>query len=131
MRLLLDTHIILWSATEPYRLAPNIIDELENESNELWFSPISLWETLILAEKGRIILKPTPLECFRNIINELSLIEAPLTSDVAIQSRLINLPHQDPADRFIAATAVVYGLTLISADRRLIENKGLPVMPNI
>lgn len=130
VKLLLDTHILLWSTTEPHQLASNIRHELENESNELWFSPISLWETLILAEKGKVILRPDPLICFRAIIDEFSLIEAPLTSEVAIQSRQVNLPHQDPADRFIVATAVVYGLTLITADRRIIESKRLPVMPN-
>ena len=129
MRLLLDTHIILWSVTEPRRLSSDVRDLLEDESNELWFSPISLWETLILAEKRKIFLKPTPIECFWKIVEALSLNEAPLTSEVAIQSRQIVLSHQDPADRFIAATAVVYGLTLITADKRLLENKDFPIIP--
>lgn len=45
--------------------------------------------------------------------------EAPLTHAVALRSRQINLPHQDPADRFIAATALEYGLTLMTADQHL------------
>lgn len=130
MKLLLDTHILIWSATEPQKLASDIVYEIENESNELWFSPISLWETLVLAEKGKIILKPDALTCFQALIDEYSLHEAPLTSEVAIQSRRVTLPHQDPADRFIVATAIVYGLTLITADSKIIESKGLPVMPN-
>jgi PIN domain nuclease of toxin-antitoxin system len=49
LRLLLDTHIILWSAAEPEKLSQNITEELKNNSNELWFSPISVWEILLLA----------------------------------------------------------------------------------
>ena len=45
MRLLLDTQVIIWSVAEPGRLAPSVADELERQSNELWFSPISAWES--------------------------------------------------------------------------------------
>lgn len=130
MKLLLDTHILLWSVTEPQRLARLVAEELVNAANELWFSPISAWETLILAEKGKIRLQPNPLAGFQAIIEELSLCEAPLTFDVAVRSRMIALSHQDPADRFIAATALVYGLTLVTADARLIACHELSVLSN-
>lgn len=130
MKLLLDTHIMLWSVTEPHRLTQKVTDALLNEANDLWFSPISAWETLILAEKGKISLRPNPIEGFQAIIAELSLSEAPLTYDVAVQSRLITLSHQDPSDRFIAATAIVYDLTLVTADTRLLACSDLSVLDN-
>ncbi len=130
MKLLLDTHILLWSVTEPHRLTQLVAEALLNEANELWFSPISAWETLILAEKGKISLQPNPLEGFQAIIAELSLSEAPLTYDVAVRSRLIALSHQDPADRFIAATAVVYDLTLVTADARLLACHEISLLGN-
>ena len=129
MKLLLDTHIILWSAAEPEKLPSKIAEELEKESNELWFSPISVWETLLLAEKGRVVIKADHEKSIRKMFNNLPFREALINQEVAIQSRKINLPHQDPADRFLAATAIVYDLTLVTADRRLIDAKGFPVLP--
>ena len=59
MKYLLDTHIWLWSLLEPDRIDDNISEILRNDNNELFISPITIWETLILAEKGRIELRPT------------------------------------------------------------------------
>jgi PIN domain nuclease of toxin-antitoxin system len=56
------------------------------------------------------------------------LREAVLNQEVAIQIRSVDLPHQDPVDRFLAATAIVYGLTLVTADTRLIDTKAFSVL---
>ena len=109
LRLLLDTHIILWSAAEPEKLPVNIAEELNSDHNELWFSPISVWEILLLAEKGRISLGADNVKSVRDIFRELPFQEAPINLEVAVQSRFINLPHQDPADRFLAASAAAPG----------------------
>lgn len=129
MRLLLDTHIILWSAAEPEKLPSNIVEELNNDFNELWFSPISVWEILLLAEKSRISLGSDNVKSVRDIFREIPLKEAPINLEVAVQSRFVNLPHQDPADRFLAATAAVYDLTLVTADTRIIDAKPVAVLP--
>lgn len=60
MKLLLDTHIFVWNLLEPRRLAPRVAGALEDPSNELWLSPIVVWEILVLAEKGRLTLRPDP-----------------------------------------------------------------------
>jgi PIN domain nuclease of toxin-antitoxin system len=129
LNFLLDAHVILWCAAEPERMPKNITAELENESNELWFSPISVWEILLLAEKQRIILEADHETSIRKMLQELPLREAVINQEVAIQSRYIDLPHEDPADRFLAATAMVYGLTLVTADKRLTCAKEFPVLP--
>jgi len=129
LKLLLDTHVILWSAAEPEKLPSKIAEELEKELNELWFSPISVWEILLLAEKGRVVIKADHEKSIRKMFKKLPFREAVINQEVAIQSRKINLPHQDPADRFLAATAIVYELTLVTADRRLIDAKGFSVLP--
>jgi PIN domain nuclease of toxin-antitoxin system len=131
LRLLLDTHIILWSAAEPEKLSQNITEELKNDLNELWFSPISVWEILLLAEKGRISLGPDIEKSVREIFRKIPLDEAPLNQEVAIKSRLVRLSHQDPADRFLAATAIVYDFTLVTADSRIISAKDIPVLAAI
>lgn len=128
MRLLLDTHIWLWCFLEPQRLSREVLEELVRPRNELWISPISLWETLVLAEKGRIILQPDSETWVRTSLSKAPIREAPINTEVALLSRRIRLPHQDPSDRFIAATASVFGLTLVTEDRRLQEIEGIQIL---
>jgi PIN domain nuclease of toxin-antitoxin system len=128
LKLLLDTHIILWSAAEPERLPHTITKELGREANELWYSPISVWEILLLAEKGHIELGADIVTSVRRIFQKIPLKEAVLNQEIAIQSRFVDLPHQDPADRFLAATAIVYELTLVTADKRIISSDNVPIL---
>lgn len=71
MKLLLDTHILLWSLLDPGQLSKRVADELENPSNELWLSPISTWEILLLAEKGRVILDAEPVTWLRTVLKRI------------------------------------------------------------
>ncbi len=128
LRLLLDTHIWLWGLLEPQRLPESVAGELGKAANELWLSPISVWETLLLAERGRIKLGASPSDWVERQLARVPLRDAPVTREVASASRSLDLPHQDPADRFIAATATVYDLTLVTADRRLSESSRYQVL---
>lgn len=130
MKLLLDTHVLLWSLIEPGRLTTGVAAELENPANELWLSPVTTWEVLVLAEKGRIILEPNPFHWVRTVHTTVPFKQAPLNHEVAMESRLIDLPHQDPVDRFLAATARVYGLILVTADERLLHSQKFSTLPN-
>ena len=130
MKVLLDTHIWLWSLLEPKNLTRDVARELEDPANELWLSPVSIWELLILVEKGRVILEADPVSWVRDVLRRIPFTEAPLNHEVAIHSRMIALPHHDPADRFLAATALVYDLTLVTADDRLLTTRGISVLPN-
>lgn len=130
MKLLLDTHIWLWAALEPARLAPRIRRLLEDPASELWLSPISVWETLILARKRRVVLEPGPDAWVRRALAEFPLRDAALTHEVALGTDTLQLGHDDPADRFLVATALVYELRLLTADARLIENRQAPTLAN-
>lgn len=121
MNLLLDTPVLLWSLLEPERLPAEIITALTDKDNTLWVSPITTWEILVLAEKERIELDMDPEAWMREVLKTVPLTEAPLNHEVALQSQSIRLEHRDPADRFLAATALVYDLTLVTMDRRLME----------
>ena len=121
MKLLLDTHIWLWALLEPERLTATVSAALESAENELWLSPISVWEAMVLAERGRVVVNAAPAEWVQEMVRAIPRREAPLTHDIAVASRQLSLPHQDPADRFIAATAQVMGLTLVTADERLLR----------
>jgi PIN domain nuclease of toxin-antitoxin system len=119
VKLLLDTHIWLWYLLGNERLSTQLQTTIAAATTELWLSPISIWETLILAEKGRISLQPNSVAWIGLALNTLEICEAPLNRHIAILSRQINLPHQDPGDRFIAATAVYHQLTLATVDTNL------------
>ena len=129
MKLLLDTHVLLWSLLEPDRLKEDVAFELNIPSNEIWLSPITTWEIMILVEKGRVILNQAPKTWIRRIFEKIPFKQARINHEVAIQSRLMDLSHQDPADRFLAATAMVYDLTLVTADSRLLSSKQFSVLP--
>ena len=121
MPLLLDTHVWLWSLLDPDRISRRARTLLGSSDAALHVSPISLWETLLLAERGRLALRPNPSSWLQEALVLSPVEETPLNFDVALASRSIELAHQDPADRFIAATAKVYGLTLVTSDARLLS----------
>lgn len=102
--------------------------ELGKAANELWLSPISVWETLLLADRGRIKLGASLLDWVERQLARVPLRDVPVTREGAVASRSLDLPRQDPADRFIAATATVCDLTLVTADRRLSESSQYPVL---
>jgi len=118
LKLLLDTHIWLWSLQDPGRLGKRIQQELKSPENELWLSPISTWEALTLNARGRIHLRGNLAEWVARATAPFR--EAPLTHEIALAARHLPLPHPDPADRFLAATAQVLDLTLVTADAGLL-----------
>jgi len=118
VKLLLDTHIWLWSLAEPARLGRRLRHQLRDPSNELWLSPVSTWEALLLNAKGRIRLHGDLSEWLGRATAHMR--EAPLTHEIVLAAHNLPLPHPDPADRFLAATAQILGLTLVTADQRLL-----------
>jgi PIN domain nuclease of toxin-antitoxin system len=130
MKLLLDTHIWLWSLGEPRRLSRRVAKELDDRQNELWLSPISIWEAFLLFRKKRVQISTDFATWLTSSLNELPVVEAPLTFEVARTLPTVAVPHEDPADLFLAATAKAFGLTLITADRNLIKIEGVSVLAN-
>ena len=128
MKLLLDTHIWLWYALGNSQLSENLRTLIASKTTELWLSPISVWEVLLLAEKGRISLQDDTATWINQSIKALAIREAPLNHHIAVLSRQIDLPYQDPADRFIAATALHYQLQLATVDTRLTNAAWLPTI---
>lgn len=128
MKILLDTHIWLWSLREPERLGTRMRRELVNPLNELWLSPISVWEALTLNSKGRIRLHEDPSSWVARTTERFR--EAPLTHEISLAACLLPLPHSDPADRFLAATAQVLELTLATADQQLLRSGIIKTLPN-
>ncbi len=130
MKLLLDTHIWIWMVLDPPRLSRRVAHELDNAENQLWLSPISVWELLMLTEKGRVRLNEDAVSWTLRTLDQLQLHEAPLTTEVALESSVLRIPHSDPSDRLIAASARAFDLTLVTADEKLISAPELQVLAN-
>lgn len=130
MNLLLDTHIWIWNDLEPWKLASDINRALANPENQLWLSPVSIWEITVLLEKRRINLKQDFRSWADESVRDLQLQEAVISWEVAHEMRYTLSGHRDPADRFLVATAKVYDMTLVTADERLMSVPGLSVLPN-
>jgi PIN domain nuclease of toxin-antitoxin system len=130
MKLLLDTHIWLWSVLEPKLLSRRVAKALADPRNEIWISPISTWEILILCAKGRLALELNPRQWIVESMTRTSFHEAPLTHEVVMDMDAVATAHKDPADRFLAATAKSFGLTLVTADENLLRGRGYSVLAN-
>lgn len=119
--LLLDTNALLWLSGGSERLGPNarLAIEAAIDDGAAAFSAISVWEVAMLVRKGRYTLG-LPVDVWRCDLLAAGLAEAPLDGLAAgLASGLVAL-HEDPADRFIAATTLRLGAGLVTSDQRLI-----------
>lgn len=127
MRLLLDTHIWLWSLSEPRRIGRGVLVRLKDQDNELWLSPMSTYEALTLHYKHRFEIDGDLSDWLARAT--AGTREAPLTHEITLVARQLAM-HQDPADRILAATAKVLDLTLVTADARLLGLGAIRTMAN-
>ncbi len=124
MRLLLDTHILIWLAEGHSKLqvkSRRHIDRIAAR-NGLAVSAISFWETSMLGLKGRIGLARPMAEWRAAVLAAPGMVEVPVSGDIAIEA--VNLPggfHEDPVDRFIVATARLHNLSVGTRDQRLLD----------
>lgn len=130
MKLLLDTHIWLWSLLEPERLSSRVSRALQAAGSELWLSPVSLWELSLLVDRGRVKLSPDYQRWVEQSLETVPMLEAPLTFDVAKETSRVTLAHRDPADHFLVASARIFGLRLVTADSRIISARTCKVLAN-
>jgi PIN domain nuclease of toxin-antitoxin system len=118
---LLDTHVWLWLESNISEIGKNCLTILKNTDSAFTISPISSLELAQLKYKGKINFS-TPLnDWIYQSIDNLKLITAPFNHEISIAAYEIELNHKDPADRILAATALTLNLTLVTADRRLLE----------
>lgn len=129
MRLLLDTHAWIWRLLAPERLSARAEEALARADNVLFLSPISTWETLVLARKGRLALEPSPSAWVTEALRRSALTAAPLTHDIALRSEKLNgFGSRDPADRFLVATALEHELTLVTRDPAMREYEAVTTL---
>ena len=115
MKLLLDTHLLLWAASEPGRLPLPALAEIENPSNELLFSPASLWEVAIKRGLGKEGFAVDPRLLRRGLLDN-GYQELPITGEHAVAIDGLPAIHKDPFDRILVAQAIVEGIILLTVD---------------
>lgn len=115
MKLLLDTHVLLWAANEPNKLSSTARKLINDTANDLLFSSASLWEIAIKRGLGRDDFRVDPRLLRRGLLDN-GYLDLPVTSEHAVA--VDNLPpvHKDPFDRILVAQALVEGITLLTMD---------------
>lgn len=123
--ILLDTHALVWLASDPKRLSPAARKAISAHAASLHLSAVSAWEISLLVRNGRLSLPMKPGAYVAHAIRHLALIELPVTRESAQAS--VELPpiHNDPFDRILIAECGLRQLTLISADRVIATYPGL------
>ena len=123
MKLLLDTHLLLWAAGEPKRLSKQARTLIANPDNELLFSAASLWEVAIKRGLGREDFKVDARLLRRGLLDN-GYSELPIISDHVVATESLPPIHKDPFDRVLVAQATVEGVTLLTIDSLVAQYPG-------
>ncbi len=118
MKLLLDTHLLLWAASDPRRLPKAARLLLQDTANELLFSAASLWEIAIKNSLGRADFRVDSQQLYRGLLNN-GYTELPITGAHVVAACRLPTTHKDRFDRMLAAQANCEGITLLTWDRKL------------
>lgn len=123
MKLLLDTHLLLWAAGEPQRLSKQARALIDDPDNELLFSGASLWEVVIKRGLGREDFKVDARLLRRGLLDN-GYSELPIISDHVVTTESLPPIHKDPFDRVLVAQATVEGVTLLTIDSLVSQYPG-------
>ena len=123
MKLLLDTHVLLWAAGMPERLSAAARELLKDPRNELLFSAASLWEIAIKNSLGRDDFRVAPRLLRRGLLDN-GYVELPITSQHAVSIDSLPPIHKDPFDRMLLAQALSEGILLLTNDAQVARYHG-------
>lgn len=127
MKLLLDTHVVLWSATEPDRIGPTARDAIEDGANDVSVSVVTAWEIAIKQSLGKLDL-PRPAEQWvPEVLRKSGYEVSDLGIDAALRVRALPWHHRDPFDRLLVAHALESGCTIVTHDEAFVPY-GVPVL---
>lgn len=123
MKLLLDSHLLLWAAGSPDRLSESARSLFEDPNNELLFSAASLWEIAIKRGLGRTDFQVDARVLRRGLLDN-GYCELSITSEHAVAIDALPSIHRDPFDRILVAQAQVEGITLVTTDETVAKYAG-------
>jgi PIN domain nuclease of toxin-antitoxin system len=116
VRVLLDTCALLWLVGDPTQLSPRARTVLADAGTELCLSAISAFEVAVKHKKGKLALPLPARDWVRDALASYAIVDLPVTAEIAALSPEVNVPHGDPCDRIIIATAQVHGLRVVTSD---------------
>ena len=123
MKLLLDTHLLLWAAGQPGRLTAAAKNLIDSSANDLLFSAASIWEVAIKRGLGRSDFQADPRLLRRGLLDN-GYNELPILSDHVVAVDSLPPIHKDPFDRLLVAQATVEGITLLTVDAMVAKYPG-------
>ena len=127
MKLLLDTHILLWAAGEPQKLPVKIRQLIEDEENTLFFSAASIWEIVMKNGLGRSDFQIEP-RMFRAALMDNGYLELPITSEHVLFVHDLPPLHKDPVDRILVAQSSIEGMAVLTVDQAVIDYGGTVII---
>jgi PIN domain nuclease of toxin-antitoxin system len=130
VKLLLDTHIWIWASLEPHKVGRTARREIDRPTNEVYLSPVSIWEAHQLYRRKRLRINVDFHVWLEQALQRARLQEAPFTFAVGKEAARIQLPQPDPGDLFLAATASAFEFTLVTADPQLLQCRWLKTLGN-
>lgn len=116
MRLLLDTQCWLWWFSQPEKLSEQVIEQIVDETNEVWFSVASVWEIGIKVAIGKLPLPEQIDDYISTRMTQLGARSLEITASHALRAAALPLVHRDPFDRMLIAQSQIEAMTLVSAD---------------
>jgi len=125
MKLLLDTHVLLWAVLEPDKLSANLREALGDSDNALFVSAATAWEIATKWRLGKLSQAESVVHNYGMALNGLAAVEIPISGELARRAGLWEIPHRDPFDRLLAAQAVAADLVLASNDDVFSQFDGL------
>jgi PIN domain nuclease of toxin-antitoxin system len=123
MKLLFDTHLLLWAVEDSPRLPKAVAQLIDDTDNQLVFSVASVWELAIKNGVGRGVVSVDPRRLRRNLLDN-GYTELPITSEHAVAIDVLPALHKDPFDRILIAQATVEGITLLTVDKIVVRYPG-------
>ena len=124
MRVLLDTHVLLWALTDDPKLSSKARRLIENAA-EIYVSAATFWEMAIKVGLGKL---DADLDEIREYCLESGFVELPITSEHAIAVKELEPHHKDPFDRLIVATAISEPMRLLTADTQIAQYTSLAIL---
>jgi PIN domain nuclease of toxin-antitoxin system len=128
VKLLLDTHVLLWALLETEKLSPELRQALEDSDTTLLVSAATAWEIATKWRLGKLRQAQAVVEHYAMALHRLAAVELPITGSVARQAGLWEVTHRDPFDRLLAAQAKAENLVLATNDPAFAQFKGVVVL---